>query len=142
MLAFFRFLLWQYGICPYVSGVSQIAHRVTLISFCFLFYSVFISFFRALLLMLTGFSVTFLLTTPRSIFQYLLTQRWLSLCCVIVFMTFWFGIDVIRLSQVECRPQWIVAWRALSLLSILLSIYVSYLPLPLMDACKVLLALL
>lgn len=83
MLAAFWFLFRQYDICPYVSRVSQIAHRVILISLHFLFYSVFISFFRALLFMLTGFSVTFLLTTPKSIFQYLLTQCWLSLCYVI-----------------------------------------------------------
>lgn len=139
MLAFFRFLFWQYDICPYVSSVSQIAHRVILVSFCFLFYSVFISFFRALLFMLTGFSVTFLLTTPKSIFQYLLTQCWLSLCCVVVFMTFLFGMDVIKLSRVGCRQEQIVARRAVS---VLLSIYISYLPLTLMDACKVLLALL
>lgn len=138
MLAFFWFLFWQYDICPYVSRVSQTAHRVILISLHFLFYSVFISFFRALLFMLTGFSVTFLLTTPKSIFQYLLTQCWLSLCCVI-FLTFRFGMDVIKLSQVECRQEWIVARRAVS---VLLSIYISYLPMTLIGACKVLHALL
>lgn len=94
---FVFFFFWQYDICPYISRVSQIAHRATLI-FCFLFCSVSICFFRALLFMLTGFSVTFLLTSPKSIFQYLPTQCWLSLCCVTVFMTFQFGIDVIELS--------------------------------------------
>lgn len=93
--------------------VSQNAHRAILIPFCFLFCSVFICFFRALLFMLTGFSVTFLLTTPKSVFQYLLTQCWLSLCCVIVFMVLWFGLDVIK-SRTECRQEWIVAQRAVS----------------------------
>lgn len=54
-------------------------------------------------------------------------------------LTFRFGMDVIKLSQVECRQEWNVARRVVS---VLLSIYISYLPLTLIGACKVLHALL
>lgn len=58
MLAFLGFLSWQSDSCPFVSRVSQIAHShrdITLLALLSCIYS----FFRALLLMLTGFSVTF-----------------------------------------------------------------------------------
>ena len=53
----------------------------------------FICFLRAPSFMLMSFTTTFMLTSSKSTFQYLLTQCWLSLC-TIVFMTFEYGIDV------------------------------------------------
>lgn len=82
--------------------MSQIAlsHRgITLLSLL----PVFIPSLGHYFLMLTGFSVTFLVTTPKSIFLSVPTDPVLALPLLglIGLMAFQVGMDGIKLSQVE-----------------------------------------
>lgn len=141
MLAFLEFLSWQSATCPFVSRVSQIAHshrNITLPAPLSCIYS----FFRALLLMLTGFSVTFLLTTPKSIFLSVPTDPVLAvpLLGLIAFVTFWVWIDSIKLPQAEVQLKklsqcvclyFCIFFVCISFISVFL-----FFPLTLVDAAK------
>lgn len=102
MLAFLRsrsdnlIFVLLFPACPKLLSVIGV-------SLCFPFSPVFIPSLGHYFLMLTGFSVTFLLTTPKSIFLSVPTDPVLALPLLglIGLMAFQVGMDGIKLSQVE-----------------------------------------